>query len=221
VIRTSGTYSPITFGEWFMQKVLGFNRGAYWQMHFTSIVEHPSRVRVGVGTAPGQSPGCYLEATNGIEVGDYTMIAPSVGLISANRDSCCLNRYCDSASLRIGNYCWIGMNAVILSGVELGDHTVVAAGAVVNRSFPEGYCVLAGVPAKVVKQLDPSKVVRYHFPFEYVGYFAVRNRSKEELYRRLGVSVDGRAGPGKNAAVANAHRSIPEQQLPGRRGPDA
>lgn len=36
------------------------------------------------------------------------------------------------------------MNATILPGVELGDHTVVGAGSVVTRSFPEGYYVIAG-----------------------------------------------------------------------------
>ena len=42
---------------------------------------------------------------------------------------------------------------MILPGVEIGDHTVVAANAVVNRSFKEGNCILAGVPAKIVKKL--------------------------------------------------------------------
>lgn len=46
--------------------------------------------------------------------------------------------------VRIGRKCWIGMNAVILPGVTLGDHTVVGAGAVVSRSFPEGHCIVAG-----------------------------------------------------------------------------
>ena len=45
-------------------------------------------------------------------------------------------------------------NSVILPEVELGAHTVVAAGTVVNRSFKDGNQVLAGVPARVVKKLD-------------------------------------------------------------------
>jgi len=45
------------------------------------------------------------------------------------------------------------MNAVILPGVHLGDHTIVAAGSVVTKSFPQGNCILGGVPAKVVKEL--------------------------------------------------------------------
>lgn len=45
------------------------------------------------------------------------------------------------------------MNAVILPGVHLGDHTIVGAGSVVTRSFPEGNIIIAGVPAKKIKDL--------------------------------------------------------------------
>lgn len=52
----------------------------------------------------------------------------------------------------IGYGSWIGVNAVILQGVELGKCCVVAAGSVVTQSFPD-YSVVAGTPAKVVKTL--------------------------------------------------------------------
>ena len=44
------------------------------------------------------------------------------------------------------------MNAVVLPGVVLGDNTVVAAGAVVTKSFPQGHCTVAGVPAVEIKR---------------------------------------------------------------------
>ena len=47
---------------------------------------------------------------------------------------------------------WIGANATILPGVKIGQHCVVAAGAVVCSDVP-AHCVVAGVPAKVIKQL--------------------------------------------------------------------
>ena len=45
---------------------------------------------------------------------------------------------------------WMGLNVTILSGVEIGRGTTVAAGAVVTKSTPP-YCVVGGVPAKVIK----------------------------------------------------------------------
>ena len=52
----------------------------------------------------------------------------------------------------IGNDIWIGANAVILPGVTIGDHSVVAAGAVVTKDVPP-HSLVAGVPAKVFKQI--------------------------------------------------------------------
>ena len=47
---------------------------------------------------------------------------------------------------------WIGANAVILPGVNIGNHSVVAAGAVVTKDVP-AHSLVAGVPAKVIKEI--------------------------------------------------------------------
>jgi acetyltransferase-like isoleucine patch superfamily enzyme len=53
----------------------------------------------------------------------------------------------------IGENCFIGFGAVIQAGTTLGKHCIVGANSVVRGSFPD-YCVLAGVPAKIIKQYD-------------------------------------------------------------------
>lgn len=53
----------------------------------------------------------------------------------------------------IGENCFIGFGAVIQAGTKLGKHCVVGANSVVRGEFPD-YCVIAGVPAKVIKQYD-------------------------------------------------------------------
>jgi len=58
------------------------------------------------------------------------------------------------AAVSIGSGSWIGTNAVILPGTVLGRNTVVAAGAVVRGTFPD-HVVLGGVPARVLRHLDP------------------------------------------------------------------
>lgn len=57
----------------------------------------------------------------------------------------------------IGDDVWIGANAVILPGVTIGRHVVVAAGAVVTKDVPDN-CVVGGVPAKVLKDLHLQTV---------------------------------------------------------------
>lgn len=50
----------------------------------------------------------------------------------------------------IGDDVWIGTNAIIMDGVHIADHAVVAAGAVVTKNVPE-YAVVGGLPAKIIK----------------------------------------------------------------------
>lgn len=52
----------------------------------------------------------------------------------------------------IGNDVWIGANVVVLPGVTIGSHCVVAAGAVVTKDVPD-HTLVAGVPAKVIKTI--------------------------------------------------------------------
>lgn len=52
--------------------------------------------------------------------------------------------------ITIGNDVWIGMNVIILNGVTIGNAVTVAAGAVVTTDVPD-YCVVGGVPAKIIK----------------------------------------------------------------------
>ena len=55
----------------------------------------------------------------------------------------------------IGDDVWIGANAVVLPGVTIGKHCVVAAGAVVTKDVPD-FTVVGGVPAKILKTLKPQ-----------------------------------------------------------------
>jgi acetyltransferase-like isoleucine patch superfamily enzyme len=58
-----------------------------------------------------------------------------------------------TAPIVIEDDCWIAANAVITSGVTIGKHSVVAAGAIVTKSIPP-YSVVVGNPARVIKQYN-------------------------------------------------------------------
>jgi acetyltransferase-like isoleucine patch superfamily enzyme len=55
----------------------------------------------------------------------------------------------------IGAGCWIGTGAIVLPGTRLGRNVAVAGGAVVRGEFPD-HCVIAGVPAKIVRSFDAA-----------------------------------------------------------------
>jgi acetyltransferase-like isoleucine patch superfamily enzyme len=169
-IRNTRDYqSPNTLRYWFFQKVLGVNGSAPWPVHYASKVTNPGNISVGIDANPGYEPGCYIQGVGTIVVGDYTQVAQNVGIISGNHDVYDLRSPVPS-SVRIGAFCWLGMNSVVLPGVVLGDFTIVGAGAVVTKSFSDGHCVIGGNPAKCIRLLDRNRCVRYSLTHEYVGY---------------------------------------------------
>jgi acetyltransferase-like isoleucine patch superfamily enzyme len=67
----------------------------------------------------------------------------------------------------IGDRCYIATRATVLPGVTIGEGAVVAAGAVVTRDV-EPYCVVGGVPARVIRPRSRDLVYEldYHMPFQ-------------------------------------------------------
>lgn len=167
--QTINTSAPITLGVYFYQKILRINGKAYWPVHYTSSINNYKNIKIGIGTAPGLSPGCYIQGNGKIFIGDYSTIAPNVGIISSNHDIYNYKKHTEG-EIHIGKYCWIGMNSIILPNVKLGDHTIVGSGSVVTKSFEEGYCIIAGNPAKMIKKIDKDKCVSFKNEFEYFGY---------------------------------------------------
>jgi len=150
----SNEFSSILLVKIFLiQKVIGINRSVPWPVHWSSKVSAPSMIDRGT-RCPGLSSGCHIDGRNGIIFGRNVWVGPRVSIISMNHGVNDYNRYIESDPIVIGDNCWLAANAVILPEVELGPHTIVAAGAVVTKSFKEGNQVIAGVPAKVVKKLD-------------------------------------------------------------------
>ncbi|SJM93457.1 acyltransferase [Crenothrix polyspora] len=143
------------------QKILGFNRHIPWPCGYTACISNPKNITFHPDDLGNfQSPGTYFQNFSGhITLKRGCFIAPNVGIITANHRIGDLKTHERGKDVVIGADSWIGMNAVILPGVILGDHTVVGAGSVVTKSFPEGNVLIAGNPAKIIKKLNDSEGV--------------------------------------------------------------
>ncbi len=139
------------------QHIFRINSDVPWPVHFSSTVSSSDNIKYKewdhLCPKLGLSIGCYIQAINGIEVGINLRAGPGVKIMSANHDVNDYDKHSASPPIKFGDDIWLGANVAILPGVELGNHTIVAAGAVVTKSFKNGNCILAGVPAKVVKEL--------------------------------------------------------------------
>lgn len=136
-------------------RLWGANRRIPWPVNPNTIISDPNIVFDVDNINIFQTPGCYWQCKKAvIRVGKGSWVAPNVGIITTNHDIQDVSRHVDGKEVVIGENSWIGMNSMLLPGVTLGPHTIIGAGSVVTKSFPEGYCVVAGVPAKIIKQIE-------------------------------------------------------------------
>lgn len=125
-----------------------------------TIIECTGSLRhLGKGLILGDNVGIgsnsFLGCAGGIEIGDDTIIGNYVSFHSENhnfdRDNIPIRlQGVNHKGIKIGKNCWIGAKVTILDGTIVGDGCVIAAGAVLNKEYPEN-SIIGGVPAKVLK----------------------------------------------------------------------
>ena len=140
----------------YKQKIIGYNCNVPWPVHFTSQVKCPKEIQRGT-KYPGYAKGCYIDGRNGIIFEENVITGPNVSIISQNHNPLDFNTYKQGNPIIIRKNSWLSAGCIILPEVELGEHTIVAAGAVVTKSFPEGNQVIGGNPAKVIKKIGNYK----------------------------------------------------------------
>lgn len=87
-----------------------------------------------------------------VKIGDNVTIAAGTALLTHDNSviKCDLDATDYFGKIVIGNNCFIGVRCLLLPGVVLGERTIVGAGSVVTKSFPEGNIVIAGNPARKI-----------------------------------------------------------------------
>ncbi|MBR1504030.1 MAG: acyltransferase [Prevotella sp.] len=92
-----------------------------------------------------------------VSIGNHVNLAQGITVTALNHNFSDAGKRIDTQGVSttpvvIEDDVWIGANAVILPGVTIGQHSVVAAGAVVTKEVPP-HSLVAGIPAKIIKQI--------------------------------------------------------------------
>jgi acetyltransferase-like isoleucine patch superfamily enzyme len=106
------------------------------------------------------SMNAYTVIRGDVRIGDAVRIGAHTSIIGFNHTMATLEveffrQPLESRGIRIGNDVWIGSHVVILDGIEVGDHAVLAAGAVVTKNVPPG-AIVGGNPARVIRSRYPA-----------------------------------------------------------------
>jgi acetyltransferase-like isoleucine patch superfamily enzyme len=91
-----------------------------------------------------------LYGHGGITIGKDTQVGPNTVITTTGHDYVSTELDTAYSPITIGERVWIGANCTILGGVNIGNHAVIGAGAVVTKDIPS-HCVAVGVPARVVR----------------------------------------------------------------------
>ncbi len=144
----------------------------------TVISEPDQPVRIGVwGREPGEgrivigdgvliSPGCRISAASEIRLDDGVMLANGVYITDSDWHGTYdrVTRPPQDTPVHIRRNAWLGDHAIVLKGVTVGENSIVGAGAVVTRDVPANV-IVAGNPARVVRELDPAQGFRTRMDF--------------------------------------------------------
>jgi len=141
------------------------------------------KIYIGVGSHPGYNPSIYIQGSGQLTIGRYPHIGQNSGVLSGDHDTHNHLTLIQNET-KIGDYNWIGMNSILLRGVQLGKHTIVPAISVVTKSFPQGHVNIGGNPAKIIKHIDPNKIHEYEYHHEYIGYYREQDWLNNTLKKR-------------------------------------
>ena len=164
--------------RWYVRLLAPFyqHRGKHSKIHGSVRMDTPPYRRFSLGNySVIESYSCINNAVGDVIVGDHTRVglhntvigpvrignhvnmAQGITVTALNHNFADKDHRIDEQGVStnpvcIGDDIWIGANAVILPGVSIGNHSVVAAGAVVTKDVPP-HSLVAGVPAKIIKEI--------------------------------------------------------------------
>ena len=101
--------------------------------------------------------GLHNTVIGPVTIGNHVNLAQGITVTALNHNFSDTEHRIDeqgvsTSPVTLGDDIWVGANAVILPGVTIGNHSVVAAGAVVTKDVP-AFTLVGGVPDKVIKSL--------------------------------------------------------------------
>lgn len=133
----------------------------------TIIIGDFDKLNIGENVSFGGNVTLYANAE--IYIGSYSMIAINVIIHTSthNYNSHPMNSKRIDRPIKIGKHVWIGVGAIILPGVIIGNYCVIGAGSVVTSNIPDG-AIAVGNPARILKYRNPEIYMTKFNPKEEV-----------------------------------------------------
>ena len=166
-------------------------------IQLTTMKLRDSRGRIEIGDYALLTPAVRISSALSIKIGDNCMLARGTSISDADWHGIYdrINPIGQSAEVVIGDNVWLCEGVMVCKGVRIGDNSIIGAGSVVTGEIPSN-CIAAGVPAKVLRELDPEQ--GFHTRAELYGdpgtmrwFHAMERQARREqgLWRWLRSSI--------------------------------
>lgn len=136
--------------------------GSHLQVNGKPIIWNPEKIHIGNHVTINST--VQICPRGEVFIGDYVTMSRGAQITAGGLD---MNHWVDEqykehihteAPVHIGEGTWLCVNSVVLPGVSItGKGVVVAAGAVVTHDITEDYCIVGGVPAKIIRRLSEQE----------------------------------------------------------------
>jgi len=148
------------------------------EINYSVTTVFPERISIGNHTYIG--PRSYMNGRGGLQIGDHSILGPETVIMSSthNYRLAMMIPYDEVELLKpvvIERCTWVGMRAIIMPGVKLGEGSIVGAGSVVTKSFPPG-SIIAGNPAKIIDHRDMEQ---YYKCVESNAFYLLMKQRKQ------------------------------------------
>lgn len=130
-----------------------------WIYRYAHLITYGGKITL--GNKCSVQPWVMISGPGNVTIGNYVRIAPRVTIVAGNHvfdrsDIPIHEQGMKGGDITIQDDCWLGANAVILSGVTVREGSVIGAGSVVTKDT-EAYGIYAGVPAKLIGSRRDAK----------------------------------------------------------------
>lgn len=148
--------------HWYLKKFLRYKIGEDSSVHMNCFFTGDN-IEIGRNTVLNRRS--YFDGRVGIKIGDFVNVSPEVYMLTLQHEPNDMFFSCKGGNIIIDDYVWIGVRAIILPGVHIGEGAVIGAGAVVTKDVAP-YTIVAGVPAKEIKKrTEDLFYTPKYFPF--------------------------------------------------------
>ena len=111
---------------------------------------------VSIGDNTWIGPFCSIDGTGGLKIGNYCAISTGVRILTHDSVKWALSggkETYEYGPVNIGNFCFIGVESVILRNINIGNNCIIGANSIVKNNVPD-FSIVAGSPAKVIGRVE-------------------------------------------------------------------